>query len=391
MIKIFPLMGIDNVNPDDELFSNGSNGTATYLTDAVNVDILPSGKLSLLKDSVLATTTPYQDMWQSSLHGDVFGRLDNQWVKINPSDWSHEILCMIGDKAIHHIVLNNSVVVAGEQGVWQYDGKQAMPLTIPTPPMPMMSAIDGNMDKGTYLVAIAWLQGEKQSGVSEIAKIKLEGDLSAVVNLPLCFDKIVTGVRVFVSHADGSNLYRLGDYPIDTAEVILTHDTHGQADFVNFSPMPTGDYLDYWKGRLISAKSNVIRFSQPLAYHVHDERFDFVLLPQRITFLKVVEGGIWVGQRDHILFLTGSNPKDMALIHKGQCYPVRNSAIMLPPETVGEMAQGTDSVAWLSNKGYMIGLASGEVVEPQSKRLKDITANSGYPVRLNNRVITIVS
>lgn len=390
MINLLPLMGIDNINPDDELFKNSENGSAVYLKDAVNVNIDGMGKLNLRQDSVLATDIRYQDIWQSSLHSDVFGRLEDKWVKINPQDWSHNVLATIGDNKASHIVLNNKVVVAGKTALWQYDGKQAMPLTIPTPPQPILGTIDGNMDKGTHLVAVAWLRKELQSGVSDIAKIKLDGKQNGQVILPFCEDITVTGVRVFVSKSDGANLYRLGDYPIDTIEVTLTNDTQGQAEFMTLSPMPTGQYIDYWRGRLVTAKSNVIRFSQPLAYHMHDERFDFVLLPQRISFLKVVENGIWVGQHDHVVFLSGNMPSELTVNKKGQCFPVPNSAIVLPSEVIGDMAQSMDSVLWLSNKGYMLGLASGELVEPQAKHLKDITASMGYPVRLGNRVITAV-
>lgn len=392
-IKLLPIIGIDNVNADDDLFTQGQNGTVNYLKDAVNVDIHGSGKLSLVKDSILATDKPFKDLWQSPLHHETFGRLGGDWVKIAPG-WTHETLADIGDKTINHIVLNNRVIVAGKNGLFSYDGNKALPLTIDTPPSPQASVIDGNMDKGVYLFAIAWLRGfdekAEQSAVSAIASIKLDGKQNLNIMLPLCFDSSITGVRVFVSHADGANLYRLGDYPINTAEVIATNAVLGQAEFVSLSPMPTGDYMDYWRGRLITAKSNIIRFSQPLAYHVHDERFDFVLLPQRISFLAIVDGGIWVGQHDHVLFLSGTNPNELVVQNKGRCYPIKNSHIMLPPEVVGDMASGIDSVLWLSNKGYMLGFSTGQAVELQSKHLVNITANNGKSVRFKDRVVTAV-
>jgi hypothetical protein len=58
-----------------------------------------------------------------------------------------------------------------------------------------------------------------------------------------------------------------------------------EAQFENYSPMPVGKYFDYWNGRLLTADKNIIYFSEPLAYHLNDEKYGFVMLPQRITFI----------------------------------------------------------------------------------------------------------
>ncbi|MGY2498914.1 hypothetical protein, partial [Klebsiella pneumoniae] len=94
-------------------------------------------------------------------------------------------------------------------------------------------------------------------------------------------------------------------------------------------------YLKYWRGRLLIANGNVLRWSEALAYHLHDERHGFVQMPQRITFVQPVDGGIWVGQVDHVAFLAGAEPGALSLSRKASRAPIPGSAILVPAEVVG--------------------------------------------------------
>ena len=154
--------------------------------------------------------------------------------------------------------------------------------------------------------------------------------------------------------------------------------------------MPTGKYLSVWQGRLWQASANVIRFSQAMAYHLHDERHDFIQMPQAITFLEPVDGGIWVGQRDHVAFLQGINPSEFVLIRKTHQAPIEGSAVRMAIET-SEQISGAQMVVWLSSVGYVAGMPDGTIAPYQSKNLKDISAKLGNSVRFNKRIITTVS
>ena len=156
--------------------------------------------------------------------------------------------------------------------------------------------------------------------------------------------------------------------------------------------MPSGKYFGQWRGRLVSARANVLRFSQALAYHVHDPRHDFVLMPQRITFLQPVDGGIWVGQVDHVAFLAGAQPDELQLLRKTAKAPVPGSALALDAETAGEMSGGGSAVvAWLADNGYVLGTADGGVIEKHATRLRGITGNQGTSIVFRNRLTTAVT
>ena len=113
-----------------------------YLRDAVNV-VIDNARASMRKGLRLVTPVPYTDLWQSTLHGDAFARLGDKWVKVNTSDWSHEVLATVGDGPLSHLVLNGKVLVAAPGGLFEFDGRAAKRLVLDVPPGPMLSVSAG--------------------------------------------------------------------------------------------------------------------------------------------------------------------------------------------------------------------------------------------------------
>ena len=390
-VKLLPCGGMDNAS-DVTMLDKNSSGMV-YVRDAVNVDISKEGKMKLRQSGIKVSDVNYQSLWQSSLHGDVFGLLENQWVKVDPDTWTHEVLMPnVGESPLYHTVLNNKVIVAAKNGIFSYDGNRARKLVIDTPPAASVSLTPGSLPSGEYKAAIAWLRDDVESALSELSFTTLDKTGGLLVMLPLPLDNTITAVRLYLSHGEGMDLQLVETLPVDTHayEITVLPKLGRVSPFKYLSIMPSGKYLSVWQGRLWQASANIIRFSQALAYHLHDERHDFIQMPQAITFLEPVDGGIWVGQRDHVAFLQGTNPSDLVLIRKTQQAPIEGSSVRMAIET-SEQSTGAQVVVWLSNLGYMAGMPDGSVTPYQSSRLKDIAAARGNSVRFNKRVITTVS
>lgn len=405
-MRLFPIVGMSNVKSDDELVIQG-NTPSTRVRDAVNIDITASGRLALRKGAELATAIGFKNLWQSPLHGDVFATLERDLVIVDPQTWEHRIIYSnINPKIISYDVVNNSVFIATANEILIYSGgNEAQSLNIDTPAKPVATiGNNGHLFGGTYVVAVAWLRGGTESGLSETDSIHFDNvsdssnfDIDKYkidLALPYCLDPTITGVRVYVTTRNGSALLHHADYPVGTLSATITDvEKLGMpAKFEYLSPMPSGRILKYWQGRLLSVDKNMIRFSQPMAYHLHDERHDFVMMPQRITFMQPVDGGIWVGQVDHVVFLSGNQPSEMSFGKKTSQAPVPNSAICLDAEQVGsDIAQGGAKTAlWLSANGYVLGTSGGQVIELHAGVMKGISAKSGTSVVVERRVQTIV-
>lgn len=392
-IPLMPLAGMNNV-AEDAALQRGGDAARLYVRDAVNVDLTPAGKAELRPGVRRVTDSPYRNLWQSPLHRDTFATLGDQWGRVDPLTWSHEPLATVGEGPVSHQVLNNLVCVAGPAGIFTFDGAMAQRLTLDTPAAPLVLVGDGSLDAGAYGVAVAWLRGSLESAPSRVATAHVPDGGSLEITLPLSLDPTITGARLYLTRPNGGELLREQDYPpAGTIALRVSPSLGAPAQFQHLSPMPTGLYLAYWRGRLLTAKANVLRFSEALAYHLHSERHGFVQMPQRITFVQPVDGGIWVGQVDHVAFLSGSSPNQLTMQRKTARPPVPGSAILVDADTLGgELSQGGGATAvWLADNGYVAGTASGQVVELQAGALRGIAGQSGTSVVLDRRLLTAVT
>lgn len=392
--KMYPLAGIDNASGHDDALQIGGQERRLYLRDAVNVDISDTGRASMRPGLRKVSPLPLASLWQSPLHGDVFGALGSDWVKVDAVVWTTEPLAAIGGSDLSHLVLNNVVLVAGPAGIFQYDGQAAQRFTIERPPAPMVVAGAGSLEPGAYGVAVAWLRGAIESPLSAMTSCTVAAAGALSVTLPLCMDPTVTHARLYLTRQNGGELARAEDYPVALAhvEIPLIPKLGAAAQFQHMEPMPTGQHLGYWRGRLVTARANVLRFSEALAYHLHDPRHGFVQLPQRITFVFPVDGGLWVGQVDHVVFLRGSAPDGLTLERKTSKPPVPGSAVALDAETAGEIAGGGQAVvAWLADNGYVLGSPDGGVVETRAGRLRGITGTRATSIVFAKRLTTAVN
>lgn len=388
--SFMPCRGIDNTSEDAAMVQGGRE-PFVYMRDVVNANVTPAGKLDMITSGGKVTDSKYQSLWQSPLHKDVFGVYVNDWVKVkvDGNSWSHEVLATIGDSEVCHAVLNNLVVVAGKNGIYTYDGRQAMPLAINTPPSPITNNSADDTQQ-TRSIAISWLRGSTESSLSDY----VVAGASTEVVLPMVFDPTVTAVNVYATNVGGTDMQLAGTVSRDATNFAITkdHKLGMAAQFAHLSPMPTGKYLCYWRGRLITATANVIRFSEPLAYHLHDERHGFIQTSQRVTFIQPVENGLWVGQSDHVIFIQGTSPDDMTISIKSAQAPVPNSAIQIPSNDIGEAAEGGSLVTvWLASNGYVAGSSAGQIIEYQAGRISNISAQSGTTVRFDRRLVTAVN
>ena len=389
-IPIAPLAGIDNFSPRDDALQVGGNEPRVYLRDAVNV-VINNARASMRPGLRPVTSTPYADMWQSPLHGDTFARLGAQWVKVNTADWTHEVLAEVGDGALSHLVLNGTVLAAGPAGIFQYDGSAAKQFTIGAPPGPLVTASTGSLEAGDYGVAVAWLRGALESPLSPMTTHAAAAAGGLQVLLPMVIDPTVTGVRMYLTRHNGGELLRGEDYPVSATmvNIPILPKLGAPAQFRHMEPMPTGRYLGQWRGRLVVAQGRTLRFSEAMAYHVHDPRHGFVQMPQRITFVAPVDGGLWVGQVDHVVFLRGTSPQELAFERKTSRAPVPGSTVALASDEAGEASGGARAaVAWLSSIGFAIGTSDGGIIEPQAQRLRAISATAGSTVVQHGRLTT---
>ena len=389
MKRLTPLRGLDNVSDDDSMSSFGRE-PFVKLRDAVNVNISSSGRVQLRETGAVVTETPYKNLWNSPLHGDTFGTLNGELVKINPADWSHVQLNVQLKGDINYLVVNNFIVISDSSDLYKYDGANAVKLTIDTPPPPMAHAADGSLLEGSYNLAISWSKDGRESGLSDTITVECLGGIELI--LPYNYQGDADQATIYMTERNGSELLKVATVPVNTPSFTIGHDKDltRAAQFKHLSPMRSGKFLKLWRGRLVTADKNMLYFSQALNFHLCDERYDFIALPQRVTFVEPVESGIWVGQSNTVIFLSGADVKELNLVQTGAKPPVPGTAMRVNSDLLREFSAGLESILWLAENGYCIGTPSGNLVEAHANTLKGITAKAGQSVRFDDRIVTVL-
>lgn len=392
--KIPALMGMNNVKEDAALEIKGDS-PGLFVRDAVNINFSDTGRAELAKTMQLQSSKAIRDLWQSPLHKECFAALESQWVKVNIDTWETEPLVECGQGPLFHIVLNNLVCMSCDNGLFTYDGKTAKRLTIDTPAKPQANIkYNYSLDHGDYSFAISWVANGLESALSEIEKVQLTDKSGVHLQLPMCLDSNVTHVRIYMSEPGGGELRQVFELPINTMSVDISAlpELGRVATFQYLSPMKSGNFLRLWRGRLWVVRSNVLYFSEAMAYHLTDERYNFIQFPQRIRFIEPVDGGIWVGQADHVVFLRGQDVRNMAIEQKASRAPIYASSAMLHSDMVKSLSQGgTWCAVWLAENGFVLGTSEGQLVEIQSDAIYGITANSCRLVGFDNRLVAVVN
>lgn len=392
-IPLGPLAGIDNASSRDDALMVGGDERRMFLREAADVTIA-QGRASLRPGMRRVASANLRSLWQSPLHGDVFAAEGVQWVKVSTGDWSRTPLAEVGPGDVSHLVLNGQVLAATDAGIWRYNGQNAQLLTLERPAAPMVAAGAGSLVSGHYGVAVAWLRGALEGPLSAMASCTVPANGLLSITLPLCLDASVTGARLYLTRPGGGELLRAGDYPPaqTVVEVSLLPQMGAPAPFVGTDPMPGGHHLALWRGRLLVARGSVLRLSEALAYHVHHPLHGFVQMPQRVTFVAPVDAGLFVGQVDHVAFLRGTDLQGLALERRAVAAPVPGSAVALPAEAAGQIAEGgRATVAWLAGNGIVLGTPDGGIIEPHAKRLRGIAGARGTSVVFDGRLAAAVT
>ena len=390
-LRMTPITGMDVRSEDAELWRTDQSGPALRVRDARNVDITPDGRLRMRSGWRKVSGAPYRDLWQNPAHGDLFARLEDHWVRITDlAGGQHNVIAEAGPGAYAHALLNNQVLMACHGGVWVFDGAQASLLGLRRPAGPVLDVSAGSLPAGRYGVCVAWVRGALESGTSEAVFVDVPDGSAITVTPPLCLEPGVTAVRIYVTAPNGGDFGLAAEVPVGANETFALPVSGRPPMFPSMEPMPGGAFLQVWRGRIVTARANVLRFSQPLAYHVHDPIRDHVTMPQRITFMVAMPGGLWVGQRDRVVFLAGDRPAALQVLTRYTGAPVPGSATLaLPGDLSGELGM-SELAVWLSEYGYVAGTATGEAINLQKTALHGLSGASGSSVVFGQRAYTAV-
>jgi hypothetical protein len=253
---------------------------------------------------------------------------------------------------------------------------------------PTLAQTAGGLTPGRYGVAYSLLNdlGE-ESGLSDTEW--LDVTVGGIAVSAIANDSNVTQVNLYVTAPGGGELYLHRTLAWSATASITDQTKTRVATGQYLSPMPGGDYVRYFRGRLYVIAGSWVWISEPLRYGLVDLKGGYLTFGRTITLFEPVESGIFVGFRERVMFLRGSGPESFeqipltdrgAIAHTG----TRVAADFFHADIVPD--RGFPVATWLSERGMAIGRADGSIVLPQADRIS-LVADRGRATFLEHNGI----
>lgn len=373
-----PFVGINNRLPDHQLeVVERGRKVGDYLRNAVNVDITDAGTLRRRAGTArVVEGSDVHSLWAEDddgyyVDGGTLYAFPRRPIRTGMP--LHRAASFT--KTPVGVVWTNGVTLERITG----DASVPLGLAIPNPAPRVVGQGGGSLPAGLYRVAITAIgpSGE-ESGATWPVQVQVPANgriaISRLPGTPVC---------IYASPQNGETLYRV----VATSD--LRYSIVGAVPLivpiatVGLRPMPAGQIVRCFNGRLLVAVGDTLHISEPFAYGLQDPLKGFVQFQGRITVVEPVDAGVFVCA-DKTYFLEGGNPADAAALRE-----------VLPyggVEGTGGRNKQSKDVFWFSERGLVIGDERGQAKNVQEQAVAVGRAASGAQLyRDQNGVRQIVS
>lgn len=353
--------GVDNRRSDHDIPDD-------TLRDGVNIDVLSSGKVRLRNGLT-------QRVADSNAHSGFSDGTKVVWATptaLKVADANFDSATVLTSallaKPLSYVALHGEIYFSNEDinGKILADGTyEAWGITPPAAPPTCTPVAVGTR---RYQVTCTFVTATGKESGAPIGAEVLCGDIPNIIvtAIPQSGDSRVVATRLYVTNIDGAVFYRAYDVPAGvTAWTLTGFFANGATLKTQFmEPPPPGQLLEYFDGAVYIASGSTLWHTQPLRYDLCRFDEDFFMYPERVTLLKAVDDGLYVGA-EKTWFLsaapavTGASTGSRSVTdnaHQKEVFPygaVERAACSLPEST---------DVLWMSARGVARGSAGGKAV-----------------------------
>jgi hypothetical protein len=370
--------GVDNVAPEDSLPVDPETRATLALRQAVNVDLdndgWPSRRVGTV-ERIAATRAHSLFATEDYLYAWVDGALvayDRDLAL------AATIRSALGERYLSYARVNDELYWSNGVVIRRMDADFGdHPVAVPTPPTPTVElSLDGGMTGGAYEVAITWVDDDgRESGACPSTQVIVpEGGGITVYNLPAAGEDVVE-TRVYCTSADGDLLYLVAN--ISPAQPMLyiggSLRPGKLLDTAWLLPLPPGDIVRFWNGRVLVAAMNLLCWSESLRFGLMHQD-SMLRFGARITLMEPVgEGGdgagVFIADHKRTYFMSGESPEKWSRVIRYPHAAVPGTSVVMPGTAFG--LETTAPVAfWMAANGvFVLGLPGGKVVPITEGRL----------------------
>lgn len=369
-----PTTGIDNVSDEFSLPPGA-------VKDAVNVVIDRDGGVERRDGRDIALSGAFHSMW-TDRSGRTYGvrsgvicrfELSGTSVSYTPIETSPSVP-LTASGPVRFDEHNGNIIACSRDGLYEIElDDTAEAISVPRPPAPAcVASLAGGLYAGRYGVAVSWVRVFEEGPLSPTWFVDVGDGGGITVSLPLDDPVGADSIRIYRTGPNGDVLMRAQDAPASMSSYAIGAQGLGRAATnQHLEPTPGGEIVRHWRGRLLVASGRVLRATQPMRYGLTDPRTDWVQFPSRIDIMVAVEGGVYVGTSDGVVFLDGQTPSEWKQVRKSARRALRGSDLLVRADLLGGEESSDRWVAvWLAENGFVVGTPDGRLIEQQAKRIR---------------------
>lgn len=338
--------GVDNRASDADV-------PRASLRDALNVDILTSGKVRRRRGmrSVIADTGAHSVtsngrflIWATPTTLNVGGPNNTKTVILTDARLAVPLsyASVNGDMYFSNEQINGIVTAAGIYIPWGVTPPPAPAFVLPS------GAVAQVMITFTFVLA----SGEESGAPLGQAYPSSYGALMNITGIPQSSDSRVVATRVYASEFNGEAFYAVADVPAGVTSLGINPAIKGQPLETQFMiPPPPGQLIDVQNGIVYIAFGKTVVHTQPMRYNLYAPDEAFYSFEARVTFIAAVNDGLYVSA-EQTYFLLKSGTDDVT------------QAPQLPYRAIeGASCDGLDdeNEYWMSERGLIQGTPSGDM------------------------------
>lgn len=347
--------GVNNRLAPTQLDTVGENRTsATYLVRADNVDLSAEGRARRRRGTTLSLAGRAHSLW-----GDERGQcavLDGNLVSLALSGSTLTPTTirpgMSGRPVSYSRGADGEVYWSDQIDIRRISAGVDRPVTTPSLARePDVTVVQGALRAGQYMLAFTAMSQDGESGSTTPMFVDVpDGGGLLISALP------GTPTRVYVSGPNGE-VPTLQFVTSATDATVAVHRADGiRCQTLLNSPMPAGQIVRHFLGRMLVASGSILFISEPYNYGIYDGASGYIPFPEPITVVEPTSGGVYVVADMTYFFPTLSGGPEVALAYGALAGS-------------GGYDRRTKTAYWMSVKGLVVADPDGRAKNIQEHAL----------------------
>lgn len=354
-------LGVNNVDADRAAVFTAGRERPAQLRAAVNVDLdrdgWPRRRVGRVKRLTLDNGHSL-----ASVGGMLLCVDDGALLRVDPDDWSTQLLASVGDAPLSFCDTGGSVYFLSATTRGRLVNGRARPWGLEPPASPLVARVDGQLPAGRYQVAITVEADGLESGSRRATTIELATP-GALQVTPGSLDPDAELVNLYCSDTNGRELYHVGAYSAAAAPWVISQVgvSTDLLDGFNVYPPPYGQRVRLFKGRLLVAAGAALYWSEPLAFHRFRVDRDLQLRDEAIALLEPTLDGFYLATRSALWWVGGDDPETWQPVELAREQVPLGDALRVPGSALPALETSAPVLLWATARGFMAGLPGGQV------------------------------